>query len=129
MRTRLVITTVIVATMMVGSSACAPNPTSQSYSPISVGACVQMGTTNLSFWYLGSSNTFHNVSVSFTPDCSGPAGLILATVVFAPDSAAALAACAAADAGLTNTQQLSLSGWVISGSSTPISDQVWACGP
>ncbi len=126
---RRMIAALFVALLAVGAAACGTEPPpSEPPPPISVGDCYAKSDANLSFSYLGPDNTFQNAEIHTTSDCTGPV-VLLSTVVLASDSSSALTSCQAANAAYGVTDQLTAEGWTSSGTSTPISDQVWGCGP
>ncbi len=131
MRNRRLIVAAFIASMALGSVACAPPPPwrGANLPPIAVGDCFEQPGLGLSTRYDGPDNTLNNASIYSTADCSGLPSIFPSTLVFAQDSAGALASCSAASAGFTIVEQLSSTGWVRSGSTTAISDQVWGCGP
>ena len=99
--------------------------------PIAVGDCVAQLDFTYSFQFIGPADTFEDAVIYPSTDCTGPE-VLHSTVVTASDSSAALAKCSAANSGFTLVEQLSTTGWVVSGSGdpgTPVSDQVWGCGP
>lgn len=108
------------------TAACTPAPPGGG-DPIHLGACFEK-TGTFSFAYTGPANAFHNVSIHASADCSDTTELE-ATVVFAANSSAALERCIAVNAEFESTEQLSATGWVASGTTTPINNRVWGCGP